>query len=387
MTENPDAFFDSAGTVEKVIPLRGDAKSIPTPKPRFVLEPLASIEPALTGAWLIKGLLPSHGLAAVYGPPGCGKSFVTLDAMLHVAAGLEWAGRKVKQTGVVYIAAEGGVGFRKRVVAARNTRHIPKHVPFALITSAPNLGTEQSDAPALIEAIKTQSATLGFVPGVVVLDTLARTIPGADENSSRDIGLFVRNADIIARDLGCLVLVVHHSGKTAERGMRGSSALHGATDAEWEISSDEGEKTIRVAKQKDGEDGLSWMFRLDGLEVGTDEDGEPITTCVVEIRNTPKHSERAGGGGRRKLSGQKAEFLKAVTLAIEEAGEIPPGNEHIPVGVKCVSRERLKRYAVKLNFIDESNPNSVRATLSRNVRGLAGDGYIGQWGDWVWLVS
>jgi hypothetical protein len=160
---------------------------------RFAFEPLWTLQPTLEGEWRIKGLLPSHGLAALYGPPGCGKSFVALDACLHVAAGLSWSGRKVKQAPVVYLAAEGGTGVRNRATAAVRERRIPSDTQFHLITTPPNLGTADGDAALLIREIREQAAALGIQPGIVVLDTLARSIPGADESSARDMGVFVQN--------------------------------------------------------------------------------------------------------------------------------------------------------------------------------------------------
>jgi len=93
-----------------------------------------------------------------------------------------------------------------------------------------------------------------------VLDTLARSIPGADENSARDLGFFIANADAIARELEVVVIVVHHAGKSVERGMRGSSALHGAADAEWEVSAGDAGRLVKVVKMKDGADDLAVGF-------------------------------------------------------------------------------------------------------------------------------
>ena len=141
---------------------------------RFVLEPLRSLRQTLAGEWLIKGLLPSHGLAAIYGPPGCGKSFVALDCTMHIAAGIDWSGRKVKQAGVVYVAAEGGTGVRKRAVANCSEKRIPADAPFALITTAPNLGTQDGDAETLINDIQDQCAELRIHgQGGVARDLLA----------------------------------------------------------------------------------------------------------------------------------------------------------------------------------------------------------------------
>ncbi len=352
--------------------------------PRFALEPLADIAPILTGSWLIKGLLPSHGLAVVYGPPGCGKSFVTLDAALHVAAGRSWAGCKGKAGGVVYIASEGGAGFRKRVAAARWEHRIDPAAPFALVTTAPNLGIAQGDVPDLVRSIREQSQALGWQPAVVVLDTLARSIPGADENSARDVGFFIANADAIARELEVVVIVVHHAGKSVERGMRGSSALHGAADAEWEVSAGDAGRLVKVVKMKDGADDLAVGFDLVSVEVGRDEDGDPVTTCIVDIFVARKQVETSADK-RKPLKGQRAEFVKAVRRAIDDMGEIPPACDNVPARVKCVSRHQLTLYADKLGFLRDLAPKSKKSTLDRHIRTLSGDGYLGQWGDLVWV--
>ena len=357
-----------------------------TGAPKFILEPLRAIRPVLKGSWLIKGLLPSHGLAVIYGPPGCGKSFVTLDAALHIAAGLSYGDRLTKSVGVVYVAAEGGSGFRKRAWAAKHHLKIADDVPFALVTTAPNLGIAEGDVAVLIDCIVKQAEALSFVPGLIVIDTLARSIAGADENSSKDIGIFVANAERIGVATRSLVIAVHHSGKDVERGMRGSSALHGAADAEWEIGSDDIGKRVRIAKMKEGEDNLSWRFRLRKVEVGADEDGDAVTSLVVEVLEEAKHFETSKKRDRAGIKGQKAEFIKAVNMALDAFGELPPASLNIPPRTKAVSRKSLMRYAEGLGFLSEKDDRNRRSTLDRLIRGLCGDGHLGQWQDWVWLA-
>ena len=65
------------------------------------------------------------GSVVVWGPPKCGKSFWTFDLMMHVALGWEYRGRRVQQGAVVYLALEGGHGFRARVEAWRR-RHLDR---------------------------------------------------------------------------------------------------------------------------------------------------------------------------------------------------------------------------------------------------------------------
>ncbi len=281
---------------------------------KFRLHPLDEIELPTTTPDLVRGLLPRTGLAVVYGPPGCGKSFLVLDVTLHIAAGRDWAGRRVRQAGVVYVAAEAGEGFKRRVVAARDRLEL-LDAEFALITAAPNLGVATGDTTALVQAIRVQSLRLGWKPGVVVLDTLARVIPGVDENSAKEIGRFVANAETIGRELRCLVLAVHHQGKNAEAGMRGSSALHGAADAEWSISIDGGVRTVRLSKLKEGADDLAWTFDLEAIEAGRDEEDEPITTCIVARVAEPAFANASKRPQRTTVPAS----LKLFTACLENA--------------------------------------------------------------------
>lgn len=53
--------------------------------------------------------------------------------------------------------------------------------------------------------------------------------------------------------------------------------------------------------------------------------------------------------------------------------------------MKCVSRHQLTLYADKLGFLRDLAPKSKKSTLDRHIRTLSGDGYLGQWGDLVWV--
>ena len=102
----------------------------------------------------------------------------------------------------------------------------------------------------------------GEKPKLIVVDTLARSFIGRDENSSIDMGIFINNIDILRQYYGCTVLVVHHSGKDSSRGMRGSSALRGAIDSEFEIKRklDTMSVCLKTKKQKDSEEAEPlWM--------------------------------------------------------------------------------------------------------------------------------
>jgi len=125
---------------------------------------------------LVKGLLPKDGLVGLFGAPGAGKSVLALDLGLSVASGCGWYGRQVEQGIVVYIAAEGGAGLKGRLrawTAGHNGRDLSL---MRFLTVAPDL-LDRADAAALRKAI----GELPEAPALVVVDTMARSMPGGEE--------------------------------------------------------------------------------------------------------------------------------------------------------------------------------------------------------------
>lgn len=174
--------------------------------------------------------LIARGLNVVFGPSGAFKSFYTLDAALVVA----------QTAPVVYVAAEGVGGMDKRVTAwCEHYGLTPGQLHF--ICEEVNLldGKEVNDLIAALNPIK---------PVLTIFDTLARCIPGGDENSAKDMGVAVRNSSVVQRKLGCAIAWIHHANR-AERGERGSGAIRGAADAMIELSAN-GDNVIRVSCSK-----------------------------------------------------------------------------------------------------------------------------------------
>ncbi|MBB2692175.1 UNVERIFIED_ORG: hypothetical protein GGI62_003345 [Rhizobium esperanzae] len=349
---------------------------------KFPLTPLSEIVLDDADAeHLIEDILPLRGLATIYGPPGSAKTFLALNLALSIAGGLPFFGKEVCQGGVVYIAAEAGAGLKKRVIAARAEKEMLDSAPFAMIALAPHLGPKRSEAAALIADIQRQWPYAAPVR-LIIIDTLARTLSGADENSSADMGAFVANAAAIASAFNhCLVLVVHHSGKDAERGMRGSSSLNGATDCEWQLSGAD-IRTVTLGKMKDGEDGLAWSFRLEKRQVSLNSSKRSRSTCVIVPETFPKPVEpevtRRQPGGVRKL------VLEAVYDALGTYGENMPAYPDLPRG-KGVKRQYVRQNAVSRGVGNPDNPDGQRALISKELANLNADGWIRQWEDWIWL--
>lgn len=331
--------------------------------------------------YLVADILPLRGLATIYGPPGSAKTFLAVDLGLSIAGGLPFFGKEVSRGGVIYIAAEAGVGLTKRVMAARAEKAMPEDAPFAMMALAPNLGPKKSEAAALIADIKGQWPNNAPVR-LIVVDTLARTLSG-DENSALDMGAFVADAAAIAAAFNCLVLVIHHSGKDAERGMRGSSNLNGATDCEWQISGDS-IRTVLLHKMKDGEDRLAWSFRLEQRQVSANSGKSSRSTCVVVPETSPKPLQTKPTlpqpKGNRKL------MLEAVYDALGTHGEIMPIHSDLP-RCKGVKRQYVRENAISRGVGNPENPDGQRSVISTELSHLNAEGWIRVWKDWIWLPN
>lgn len=222
--------------------------------------------------WRIKYLLPETGIAAMYGPSGSGKSYLAIDAGVSIALGNSWFGKRVQACPVTYVILEGEAGLRNRVQAweVHNKTNIPPN--FKAITQPFALADTQ------------QIEDLGSIlpkGGVLIIDTLNRAAPGLDENSSQDMGRILTGMKCLQEITGGLVLIVHHTGKDASKGLRGHSSLFAALDGAIEVERNAMGRTWSAAKVKDGEDGVRVPFVLNVIDLGRDGDGDPITSCAV----------------------------------------------------------------------------------------------------------
>jgi hypothetical protein len=204
-------------------------------------------------------------------PSGGGKSFLALDLALSIASGQPWLGRPVAKGPVVYILAEGAPGFRKRVIAWERHREVAvDEQPAYFIAEAVNL-LHTADVDQLMQVI----TALPEPPVLVVVDTLARSMAGGEENSAKEVGAVIGAVGRIQQTFGCAVLVVHHTGHGNQDRERGSSALRAAVDTLIVASKTDDEISLRCEKQRNAEPFEDIAVRLEQVDVG----GE--TTCVV----------------------------------------------------------------------------------------------------------
>jgi len=204
---------------------------------RFRLEMLDEITVADDPVELIQGLLPmGPALGVVFGPPKSLKSFLLKHIALLIAAGRPFCGRAVQGGAVVYVTSEGIRGVRRRLIAARRAMGIEgQSVPFALVSTMPNLGAGETDRGALQKAIFDTLQSIEAPLRMIVIDTLRRAMPGKSENEQKDVSIVVNNCEALARAFGCLVMLVHHSPRSDDQRGSGSNAVDAAADLMWSI--------------------------------------------------------------------------------------------------------------------------------------------------------
>jgi hypothetical protein len=261
---------------------------------KFHFELFNDVTDDFKSLYLVKGLIDAECVSVAYGDSNSGKTFFAVDLGVKVASGQTWNGMKVKQGAVMYIAAEGGGTLRRRIMGVRKQFDL-SDIPFAIVPCSVNLLNPNADVNDLIDLGRQIERKTGQKLRLIVVDTLARALAGGNENASEDMGAFVRSIDVLKQSLKSHVMVVHHSGKDKARGARGHSSLRAATDTEIEVLPGE----IRITKQRDMEMGKPIGFRLNQVVVGTDEDGQAVTTCTLETFDTG--SVKAVRGNERSL--------------------------------------------------------------------------------------
>lgn len=209
---------------------RSALKKLPNPKP------------------LLTNIVDQGTTALLYGKWGTGKSFIALDWSMCVATGKTWQTRTAEQRKVLYVAAEGAHGIKLRVNAWEKAWSNRVCDDWFHVLPIPVNLTNPTDISEIVALVK----NTGY--GMVVFDTLARCMVGADENSAKDAGIVINTLtevkEATADGMG-LVLGVHHTGKDAKT-LRGSSAFEGGVDTVYYTNVENGGITLEREKRKDG---------------------------------------------------------------------------------------------------------------------------------------
>jgi hypothetical protein len=284
----------------------------------------ASLAPVLDTQDFVEGLLTKACLAVVYGDSNVGKSFWAIDLGLHITGGIKWNAREVDKGIVILATLEGGRMVDNRIIAARSRLGLPPTVPLMVVQCPIDLRTTRLDADRMVNTIKRAIADItGPLPvHLVIIDTLSRALNGGNEGAE-DMAALLANADYIRHETGVAILFVAHCGKDAARGIRGWSGIRAAIDVEIEVTrTDEGTGFVaEVTKERDLPIGDRFGFNLDVVELGRNQRGKLVTTCVVVPTDAPAKKKII----ERPLKDEHAMLWSHVqTLMAARGGPIEP---------------------------------------------------------------
>ena len=331
----------------KAIPWEvGDPVPLPAAAPKFRLLSVTDLENLPPMDWLVgeelAGVFPAQSLVGIFGAPGGGKSFIAADLACTIASRRvpTWFGNTVARGPVLYVAAEGGRGFRHRIIAWR-TRHEVAATDLALsfVLEPVNLY-----GPDDISHILRTADLLAEPPVLVVFDTVARSMVGGEENSAQDMGLVIDRADRIKRETGATVALVHHSRKDGDV-ERGSGALRAGVDTLCLVREDEdGGRVVSCEKQKDAE-----PF-------------DPITFYLATVGDSCVVSAQAPAGAKGLTPNQRA----ALTVLADVFAKGATSTEwKIASGVADRSFYRVRVWLVQNGYASEiDRGNSVRYSIT-----------------------
>jgi len=292
--------------------------ALPAPAiPPYATLSIAALRALPPVEWTIDGLIPRRALSALYGAPGAGKSFVALDMALSVATGRAWQGRAIEAGAALYIAGEGVSGMGARVRAWQAARGYWRRDGADPAFHVLPLAVPLADADAIERLLATIDA-IGERFEMIVIDTVARTLAasGHDENDATEMGLFVAACDAIVAHTGAAALAIHHSGKDAARGLRGSTSFLGAVSASIRATKDGDNLSLAIEKQKDGEESadIELELRRVGIIGGT---------SIVPFARDAAHGAEDQARRTVKLTGaQHAAWQALANICADKGGRV-----------------------------------------------------------------
>lgn len=328
------------------------------------------IKPPMTPNWMIDQWISSEGFVMLFAPSGSGKSFVALDLALSIASEEidEWHGQKILRHGeVIYFTGEGQRGMKKRCAALCAEKGIdPKKVKMHIVSES--LAIDDKDPKAGLDRIRANIGNICINPVLVIFDTMSRYMAG-DESKTVDANHFIACCEVIQREFGCVVQVVHHTGlsKEAQDRVRGSSSYKGSTDIELKVSKEKDIITIEMTKSKDTDTPPAKKFQMKKVTVEGyfKSNGELDDTCVlVDVDEEPASDTTTP---EKKLSDSEELAKRSYSEAAKKYGQIARDEERNK-DVPLVSREHWREVFYSLS--DLENLTAKRQAFRRAIKSM-----------------
>jgi hypothetical protein len=341
--------------------------------------------------WLIDKVLPVGSFSALFGPPGSFKSFIALDIAEAIATGRPWMGNEVTEAGAcLYICGEGFGGVGARIKACKQHHQTEDGAPIYVIRHQLNLRSSIEDFNALMLAVEILVQQTGINFKLIIIDTLARAFGGGNENDSSDMGAFITSCGHIQKIIqDCALMILHHSGKDATKGLRGHSSLLGAVDTELELLrfEDSMKGLIHISKQKDGEDNTRIGFEMVSVELaapaGSLQIGDPVTSLAVQASELGSYEAAKKTGKSNSGSGKNQRMeLHCLETVIKSNGVLKfvEGTQRNAVSLEAWRQELWSKMGC-----DEEDKSSFKMAWKRAKERLQESKQGGIRDGFVWL--
>ena len=335
-------------------------KKVEKPSTAFTLRRIGDI-PLTEPEFLVDDLLETDTLALFFGESGCRKTFLVFDLAASIATGAPYAGRQTKEGTVIYLAGEGTGGLPRRARAWEMHRGISLKDAPLYTSSRAALFMDEHGAKTVEDEVERIAAESG-APSLIVIDTVARSMVGGDENSAKDTGIFIERVDALRRKYGASCILVHHSGIVDKGRLRGSSAWKGALDAEFLVSLDGDIVTLTATKMKEAEQPAPISFRSHEYTVMIGKTGKEITSLALEP--TDERPARM-----KELSKGLKYALDTYHEAAKEKPELDAEGKFIGVHV-----ESWRPYFYEKATADSQN--GKRSAFNRAIKDLVTGGHL-----------
>jgi len=335
--------------------------------------------------WVIKNVLARGELSSWIAPPGKGKSALFTEIAIHVAAGKNWRGYRVKQrTGVIIFAFERADLTKRRLIAHRRRDGLGK-LPITVCSKIINM-LDPACVDVILATIREAEQHMGCEIGLAMFDTYAKGIAAGegDEDKARDQNKVHANLRRLF-ELGCNMHIagVGHTGKDESRGERGSNARLGDIDMQAQIGGVD-IKVVTVTKANDQPEGELTAFKLEPFDFELDEDGDPFQVYIVSAETVV--TEVVFESKRQKLSDKQVLALRALTEAVLTSGQNPPPSYGLPQGIKVVTLKDWQEELCRSNVLDRED--RMAKTRFKELRdSLDKRRLIGTRDMWVWSAA
>jgi hypothetical protein len=256
----------------------------PTVRSQFTVEAANDFTLSDLPDFLVDGCILQGSVHAFYGMTQAGKTFAAMDLAMRLATGKTWFDRDTLQSAVLWVAAEDAFGVKLRTMAWMK-HHGVTDVPFSVIKDGLFNLRKPETVDAIVHAAKDLLASSGLPRVLIVIDTLSRAAPGADEISGKDTGEVIAAFDMIRNALPATLCVIHHSGKNEDAGLRGHSSLGQGIDSYTKVRKHGIGHVMEFEKIKNAKIPAPIGFALEVVVVGQHPNGKIVDSCVVVPRD------------------------------------------------------------------------------------------------------